>query len=96
MSMREFTITEHDGFVVVDRTTGVKRTPLACALCNRLLRSIEDAEAIDEFECCAACAMRWAHPDRGRWLAGWRPTTQQINDDLLSRPGIQIPFFGEP
>lgn len=93
--MPDYRIEKHQGFVVIDRTSSTKRVPLACPICSRLLRSVDDAEAIDELDCCFACAMRWAHPDRKRWASGWRPSQEQIKEDLSCRPGIQLPFFDE-
>lgn len=64
--------------------------PLSCDLCSTLYRSREDESSHLEFGCCNSCAMRWAHPDRKRWKDGWRPTKDQVQDNISLRSQIKV------
>jgi hypothetical protein len=56
-----------------------------CSLCEFVLSSSEDEAAVLEFGCCSLCAMHWAHPDRERWLSGWRPSREQLDKFIVER-----------
>lgn len=76
--------TVSDRIVVVVPDDHVVITPW-CELCGFVLSSSEDEAAVLEFGCCNICAMRWAHPDRNRWINGWRPSREQLDEFIVER-----------
>lgn len=80
------------GFYVIIPESSEHSLPLACNVCNMLLRSREDEESCREFDCCYRCALKWAHSRRQQWKDGWRPTQEEVDSDVLSRVGLSITF----
>lgn len=81
-----------DGYCIIvpnDRSDG---TPLACSICDVLLRSRDDEDAQLEFGCCNLCALHWAHPRRKEWAAGWRPKQEDVHASVRQRPPLAITF----
>jgi hypothetical protein len=76
------------GFVIIVPAQQDDPLPLACVICNRLLRSRDDEIAHREFGCCDRCAMTWAHPRRLEWAEGWRPNPDDVARDVALRPPI--------
>ena len=66
------------GFFVIVPENNEPSIPLACDVCKRLYRSQDDEVSHHEFACCYLCALRWAHPRRKEWLAGWRPSSDAV------------------
>ncbi len=62
--------------------------PLCCPVCDRMMTSMLDAETWNRFTCCESCANVWAYKNSERWLAGWRPTKQEIERKLTSHDSI--------
>ena len=59
--------------------------PLDCPICEFLIKGLEDIYMLDKFGCCQECAFTWAQPRRKEWEEGWRPSSQQINDNNTRR-----------
>ena len=84
-------IREHrHGFYVIKPADVESTISISCAVCHRLLRTSEDESSTREFMCCYICALRWAHPRREKWKAGWRPSREEVENDLKSRPGLTV------
>lgn len=81
---------ERVGYCVIKPCNCTNEIPLSCPICGSLLRTNDDEQSISEFGCCDRCAMRWVHPDRERWKNGWRPSEQDVNAELMDRPGLSI------
>jgi hypothetical protein len=78
-------IERHDKFVVIKPDYEINVVPLECEICSTLLTTVEDEQAYIDFHCCNACALRWAHARKAQWNAGWRPTRDQILEDVSQR-----------
>jgi hypothetical protein len=84
--------TDPTGFFVIKPNDSQEGVPLACPICDRLNRSRLDEYSWLEFKCCNACAQRWAHARREKWHAGWRPSQNDVDDELLTRPSLFVTF----
>ena len=74
-------IEEHpDGFVIIVPVGAEPPIPLACTLCDHVMRSRDDENSHYEFGCCDRCARLWAHPRRQAWSDGWRPSEEQVKE----------------
>ena len=73
-------IADHpDGFkIILPKGKKSDSRPLFCPVCESLFTSYYDDEAWKKFQCCDACATRWAYPDPGRWSDGWRPSIDDL------------------
>lgn len=65
-------------------------TPLACYVCECLLRTIEDKNAWDKFNCCDACSNEWAYPNVANWIKGWRPSREEAILKRNERPRLTL------
>jgi len=79
-----------EGFVVIVPADATPALPLACAVCGFVLRSYDDEVACRELGCCDRCARLWAQPRRADWLAGWRPTADQVKAAEADRTPLTV------
>ena len=56
-----------------------KKSPMFCPVCDLLLRSSEDVESYNNYDCCNSCFLKWAESRRESWKKGWRPTKKEID-----------------
>ena len=66
-------------YKLIDRTV-TKRTGIFCAVCNFLLKSIDDDRAVREYDCCHDCYLRYAESRKEAWKAGWRPSREIVDE----------------
>jgi len=87
----KYVVEHHDGFDILS-TEGMKRevTPLACPVCDRLMRSSDDVAAYRISMCCDACSEAWARPRRKEWQDGWRPPQEDVDAHVALRPMIFV------
>jgi hypothetical protein len=78
---------ESDFYVIIPNNVS-KHVPLSCPVCDTLLRSIDDENSYNEYECCDACARKWAMARKVEWSNGWRPLDKDVQDDVSNRPPI--------
>ena len=81
-----------DNFYIITPREFHSATPLSCPICETLRRSKDDEGSWDEFNSCYKCSLVWAAPRREKWKAGWRPTKEQIFDEISQRPPLSIKF----
>jgi len=81
-----------EGFVVIVPIDAPAPIPLACPLCDHVMRSREDEIGHHDFGCCDRCARTWAHPRRQAWKDGWRPTSDQILASEADRTPLSLTF----
>jgi hypothetical protein len=79
---RKFKQTDHFIMIVPENH---QKYHVCCLLCNTVLHSADDNKSIDDFGCCYACAMKWVHPNRSRWVSGWRPDAESVKLEISSR-----------
>lgn len=80
------------GFVVIIPDGASVSVPLACSICDHLMRSRDDESAHLEFGCCHRCALLWAHPRREAWRSGWRPSMNQVIEAEKDRLPLAFTF----
>jgi len=78
------------GFFVIKPDNVEHSLPLGCPVCDRLYRSQDDEASHREFSCCYLCALQWAHPRRKEWLAGWRPSSDDVKAVVANRPMMSV------
>jgi hypothetical protein len=72
-------VAEHpEGFFVIKSETPVKGVPLFCEVCDCMMKSQYDELSHQKFGCCDRCASAWAYQNVERWLAGGRPTKDEV------------------
>ena len=59
--------------------------PIFCNLCGKAMSTRMDEAYYKEFECCHLCAMKWAESDSNRWSSGWRPTKDEVKEEIKNR-----------
>ena len=61
------------------------RYPVFCPVCEKSMNARIDEIYYKEFSCCSDCGMKWAEPNREKWSDGWRPTKQQVKEEIKNR-----------
>jgi hypothetical protein len=93
---RDRWISHHpDEFYVITPKEFNSNVPISCPVCSTLMRSKDDENAWEEFNCCHRCSLAWAASRRQSWKDGWRPTIEQIDDELKQRPPMSIKFVAD-
>jgi hypothetical protein len=64
--------------------------PVFCPVCSHFMVSHYDSSAYDEFKCCEACSTRWARRRREEWTDGWRPTIEELGQELIRRNALYL------
>lgn len=81
-----------EGFVVIVPIGAEPPVPLACGLCDHVMRSRDDETSHNEFGCCDRCSRLWAQPRRQAWKDGWRPTAEQVKAAEADRVPLTLVF----
>lgn len=79
-----------EGFVVIVPQETTIVVPLWCPVCKMLLSTSEDSEYFRSRTCCYRCGMKWADPDRKRWMEGWRPSPEEVKKEVEFRQSIPV------
>lgn len=78
------------GFDVIIPKGIRNRVPLDCPICHLIMRDSDDSRSFREFGCCSWCSSRWAEPNREKWLDGWRPDLESVNQEIERRQSLLI------
>ena len=90
--LKDRLIEQRDGFVVIVPVDVDPPIPLACAICEHVMRSRDDENSHNEFGCCDRCARLWAQPRRQAWKDGWRPSSEQVKVSEADRVPLSLVF----
>ena len=73
------------GFVLI--TPDGVGLPLSngCPVCQTVIRTSDDVQALESFRCCHPCLLRWAQGRQGPWAEGWRPSALEVSEELAAR-----------
>lgn len=69
-----------DGFYIIIPESIQERHPLFCPVCDTIMRSQLDEVSYKNFNCCDSCATFWAYPNKSKWIEGWRPTPEEVQN----------------
>lgn len=73
--------TIRDGYRIVKRgNSEFTSFPLSCSLCECVLIDEIDEISMVRSGCCFDCEHEVSDPNRERWLIGWRPSSEEINE----------------
>ncbi len=67
--------------------------PLDCPLCNLLFVDKSDVIAWHQHGCCSTCRDFFMYPNRSKWVKGWRPNKEEV-DELLKRINQDAAYLG--
>ena len=81
-----------EGFVVIVPQDAEPPIPLACVICDHVMRTRDDEASHNEFGCCDRCARLWAQPRRQAWKDGWRPSKEQVGAAEADRAPLALVF----
>lgn len=59
-----------------------KKVPLFCPVCKMVMSSNDDYIYYKKYTACSACSITYAESNRQKWKDGWRPTKQEIKNDI--------------
>lgn len=62
-----------------------KTMPLFCECCDLMMRTKDDEEAWEKFQCCDLCMREWAIPKYNLWSTGWRPNLDEIEEIISNK-----------
>ncbi len=86
-------ITEfEEGFTLIqDKESDM--VPLSCPVCNYFIDTDQDAQYYNEYKCCFDCGVKWAEGmNKEKWLKGWRPSSDIIQEDKNFRRKMISPL----
>ena len=72
-------------YVIKTKDISHQNKPLFCPVCDYLMNSVYDEETYEKFSCCDNCANKWVYIDQDRWKSGWRPTSDEINNNFKEK-----------
>mgnify|MGYP007071561723 FL=1 len=87
---RMIRVSKHGYYVILPQKS-TPPVPVNCNVCDLLLRDNDDVEFHRTKNCCRSCALKWADQNLERWYSGWRPTQQEIKEEVQKRQ--KIPSF---
>lgn len=73
------------GFIIIVPNPLPQVVPLFCAVCGLPNLSSNDKESHIKYSCCESCARRWVDLNREKWEKGWRPSADEIKQEILRR-----------
>jgi hypothetical protein len=63
----------------------IESMPIFCGVCSIRFGNSDDEFSYKKFKCCNSCADQWAYSNKEKWLAGWRPSKEQIEAYIEKR-----------
>lgn len=80
-------IVRRDSHVVIvpESFEGPSGMPLFCDVCELRFINKEDEKSYKKFKCCSSCADMWAYSHRLEWEKGWRPSKEQVEENVKKR-----------
>jgi len=67
------------------------QVPLACPVCELLFGDGEDHDSFRDFQCCMACSLQFAWPNKDKWATGWRPSPEMVSEFRQNR--VSVPSY---
>lgn len=55
------------------RPVGNKALSIDCPCCKKLISTVEDVASLKSIDACEECNIIFYHPNKEKWLKGWRP-----------------------
>lgn len=76
-----------DGYTIVvpNDYAGNAGMPMFCDVCELRFINKEDEKSYKKFKCCSSCADMWAFSHAAEWKNGWRPSKEQIEENVRKR-----------
>lgn len=87
--------TTNKGYYVIVPNTYTLPVPIACPVCDGVMRTYDDECAWHKFQCCDLCSMCWAAANREKWLSGWRPEQCDIDAAVKNRLPFVVSIEGK-
>ncbi len=79
-------VQEKNGYRIIKRGDfNENSSPISCPLCDCVVIDELDTISISRTSCCFDCENEIADPNRKRWLEGWRPVGDQLNEIISKR-----------
>ena len=69
----------------VFKSVSPPEVPFWCPLCNCAMGSVRDVESFRSVGTCGNCERDFADSNREAWLGGWRPTSDEVSENLRKR-----------
>ena len=80
------------GFTIVKSDRPSNILPLFCNLCELSMNSALDKVYHDKYMCCSSCGIKWADLNQDKWIVGWRPDKEEIEDEINRRTSVSVYF----
>lgn len=55
------------------------RVPLWCPICSGIMKGKSNVTWY-KYQCCINCTIEWIEDREARWLSGWRPSAEQVEE----------------
>jgi hypothetical protein len=79
-------VSERDGYRMIQKgDAALSVFPIDCPLCKCVVIDEMDTLSISRSGCCFDCENEIADPNRTRWLEGWRPEAEKVNEIISKR-----------
>ena len=70
---------EKEGFFLSKKLLN-KESNRVCPTCSIYSFEMEDDLPMGKYDCCFKCYVKWVEGREKRWLAGWRPNIEEIDN----------------
>lgn len=85
-------IVDRQGYSIIFTTESASVVPFSCTVCDTALRTQDDEQTHEKFDCCYRCAVTWAYPNVAKWSEGWRPSRDEIVSELPLATTTRLTF----
>tara|TARA_Y100000593_G_C4216738_1_gene289617 strand:- start:579 stop:875 length:297 start_codon:yes stop_codon:yes gene_type:complete len=65
--------------IIISSQGQIEKSPLDCSICNILIRDRSDINSYKKYECCFLCELEIVHPNKTKWLSGWRLSQRELD-----------------
>jgi len=71
--------------IIVVNNIHFQEAPFFCPVCEQVLSNTLDIESYHDVKCCRDCENDFVDKNRVKWLEGWRPSKNEIEDAFCHR-----------
>lgn len=72
-------IVENDGILISKKLLN-KSNAKSCPICDKYLADTKDDVYLLKWNCCYSCFIQWVEHREERWVTGWRPNKEKLNE----------------
>tara|TARA_R110001583_G_scaffold7985_13_gene38977 strand:+ start:17488 stop:17739 length:252 start_codon:yes stop_codon:yes gene_type:complete len=79
--------------IAIIKPKNFKKGQISCGICDFILTNSLDIISSDVYDCCEQCRIKWVESRKREYKAGWRPSDEDILEEIKKRKALPLRFM---